>query len=205
MATIPPPIESPASREFRPWRLTVEKYLRMIKLGILTEQDRVFLWKGQLLEKMTKERPHSLAVMRLCKALERLVAAHSCYVEQEQAIQLVRRRDTIPEPDVKVVRGCMEDYTSIPTSRDVPLVVEVSDTTLRFDRGPKQRLYAVESIPEYWVADVNGRWIEVFTQPTGPQSPTGYQMRMIYRKGDSVPVRLDGNIVGHVSVDEIFP
>ena len=96
----------------------------MIKLGILTEQDRVFLWKGQLLEKMTKERPHTVTVMRLCKALEQIVAAHSCYVEQEHAVMLVNRKDTVPEPDVKVVRGRMEDYADIPTSRDVPLVVE---------------------------------------------------------------------------------
>ncbi len=154
---------------------------------------------------MTTERPHSLAVMRLCKALERIVTPHSCYVEQEMAVKLVSRKDTIPEPDVKVVRGRMEDYSTIPTSRDVPLVAEVSDTTLRFDRGPKQRLYAVESIPDYWAVSVNGRWIEVFTQPSGPQSPTGYQVRTTYRKGDSVPVRLDGNVVGHVPVDEIFP
>jgi Putative restriction endonuclease len=205
MATIPPLTKPQAARQFRHWRLTVDKYLRMIKLGILTEQDRVFLWKGQLLEKMTKERPHIVTVQRLWEALNRVVTPHACCVEKEDPMKLVNRKDTIPEPDVKVVRGRREDYADIPTSRDVPLVVEVADTTLPFDRGPKQRLYAAESIPEYWVASVNGPWIEVFTQPSGPQSPTGYQVRQTYRKGESVPVRLDGNVVGHVPVDEIFP
>jgi hypothetical protein len=176
----------------------------MIEVGILTERDRVFLWKGQLLEKMTRARPHTVTVMWLWKALEQLVAAHSCYVEKEEAVKLVRRKDTIPEPDLKVVRGRLEDYADIPTTRDVPLVVEVSDTTLRFDRGDKQRLYAVEAIPEYWVADVNGPWIEVFTQPSGPQRPIGYQVRKTYRLGDSIPVQLDGNLIGHIRVDEIF-
>ncbi len=193
------------TRRHRPWRLTVPNYLQMIEAGILTEKDRVFLWKGRLLEKMTKERPHCVTVQRLQEALNRVVTAHACYVEKEDPLKLVNRHDTIPEPDVQVVRGCLEDYADIPTSCDIPLVVEVSDTTLRFDRGPKQRLYAVESIPEYWVASVNGPWIEVFSQPSGPQSPTGYQLRTTYRKGDSVPVRLDGNVVGHVPVDEIFP
>lgn len=205
MATISSTTKPPAARQFRHWRLTVDKYLRMIKLGILTEQDRVFLWKGQLLEKMTKERPHIVTVQRLWDALDRVVTAHACYVEKEDPMKLVNRNDTIPEPDVKVVRGRREDYADIPTSRDVPLVVEAADTTLAFDRGPKQRLYAAESIPQYWVASVNGPWIEVFSQPSGPQDPTGYQSRQTYRKGDSVPVQLDGNIVGHIPVDEIFP
>jgi hypothetical protein len=195
---------APAARQFRHWRLTVDKYLRMIEVGILTEQDRVFLWKGRLLEKMTKARPHTVTVMRLLKVLEQMVAAHSYYVEKEEALRLVRRKDTLPEPDLQVVRGRLEDYADIPTARDVPLIVEVADSSLAFDLGAKQRLYAVESIPEYWVASVNQRWIEVFTQPSGPQSPTGYQSRKTYRPGDSVPVRLDGIEVGHVSVDEIF-
>ncbi len=46
MATIPPPTKPPAAHQFRHWRLTVDKYLRMIRLGILTERDRAFLWKG---------------------------------------------------------------------------------------------------------------------------------------------------------------
>ena len=70
--------------------------------------------------------------------------------------------------------------------------------------GPKQRLYAVESVPDYWVVSVTGRWIEVFTQPSGPRNPSGYQSRKTYRTGESVPVRLDGNVVGHVPVDEVF-
>ena len=195
-----------ARRHFRPWRrLTVAKYLRMIEVGILTEADRVFLWKGRLLEKMTKGRPHVVTILRLHEALLRIVTAHSCYVEKEESMRLVHRKDTLPEPDLKLVRGRLEDYADMPTSGDVPLVIEVSDTTLSFDMGPKQRLYAVESVAEYWVAGVTGRWIEVFTQPSGPQSPAGYQSRRTYRTGEDIPVRIDGNIVGHVSVDEIFP
>jgi Uma2 family endonuclease len=205
MATVQSTTKPPAARPFRHWRLTVDKYMQMIRTGILTDQDRVFLWKGQLLEKMTKERPHTVTTQRLWEALNREVAPASYYAEKEDPMRLVHRKDTIPEPDVKVVRGRRDDYADIPTSTDVLLVVEVSDTTLRFDRGPKQRLYAVESIPEYWVASVNGSWIEVFTQPSGPQSPTGYKLRTVYRKGDAVPIRLDGNVVGHVRVDEIFP
>jgi hypothetical protein len=44
------------------------------------------------------------------------------------------------------------------------------------------------------------------TQPTrrGAQSPTGYQLRKTYRSGDSVPVRLSGNLLGQIAVEAIF-
>jgi Uma2 family endonuclease len=191
-------------KSHRPWRLTVSKYLRMIEVGILTEKDRVFLWKGELFEKMTKGRPHVVAVLQLAEALRRVACAPSYYVEQEAPVRLVRRTDTLPEPDLKVVRGRPSNYADAPTTRDVPLIAEVSDSTLAFDMGPNQRLYAVESVPEYWVVSVNRRWIEVFTRPSGPQSPTGYQSRRTYRAGESIPVTLDDKLVGQVSVDEVF-
>jgi Uma2 family endonuclease len=199
MATITQP-----TRRYGFWRLSVAKYLKMIELGILTERDRVFLWKGVLLEKMTKARPHTVTVMRLFKALDQLVAGRPYYIEKEEAVRPVRRKDTLPEPDLKVVRGRLEDYNAIPTTQDAPLIIEVSDSTLRFYQGPKQRLFAAESVPEYWVVSVTGRWIEVFTQPSGPQTPVGYQSRKTYRLGDSIPVQLDGTLLGHIPLDEVF-
>src|SRR4051794_14504677 len=86
------------TRRHGPWRLSVTQYLRMIEVGIITEQDRVFLWKGRLLEKMTKARPHTTTTMRLHSALGRVLTGHPCYVEKEEAMMLARRKDTIPEP-----------------------------------------------------------------------------------------------------------
>ena len=63
-------IVSPAPRRLhRPWRLTVDRFLRMAKAGILTKKDRVLLWKGQLVEKMTKGRPHVVTESYLDQAL----------------------------------------------------------------------------------------------------------------------------------------
>src|SRR4051794_26882239 len=119
-------IAAPAPlRRHRPWRLTVDRFLRMGEAGILTEKDRVILWKGQLVEKMTKGRPHVVTELRLHRALTRVVPA-GWYVEHETPTVLTQRNDTLPEPDFKVVRGRMEDYPTTPTARDVPLVIEVA-------------------------------------------------------------------------------
>lgn len=196
---------APAKNPFRPFRMTVAAYLRMIGAGILTENDRVFLWKGRLFEKMTKGRPHTVAVVRLHEALRRAVPSPGHYIEQEQPVALRRRNDSMPEPDLQVVRGRPEDYRDTPTTGDVALIVEVADSSLPFDMGPKQRVYAAESVPEYWVVSVSGRWVEVFTRPSGPKAPRGYQSRTTYRAGDRIPVTIDGAMAGHVAVDEIFP
>ena len=67
-------------------------------------------------------------------------------------------------PDFTVLR--LRDYrTGVPTADDVLLAVEISDTTLRFDRGTKARLYAGAGIREFWVVDVNRRRLHVCTQP----------------------------------------
>lgn len=191
-------------RRHRPWRLTVDRYLRMIETGILTAKDRVYLWKGQLVEKMTKGRPHVVTALRLHQALTRVVPA-GWYVEYEAPTALTQRNDTIPEPDLKVVRGRMEDYLSAPTTRDVPLVVEVADSSLPDDRREVLELYGAESTPIYWVANIPDRQVEVYTRPSGPGTLAGYGVCTIFRPGDEVPVVLDGVEVGRIAVDEVFP
>src|SRR5512135_773649 len=148
----------PTTAKLRPWPLTVDRYLRMIEVGILTPKDRVWLWKGRLVEKMTKGRPHTVAMTRLHHALIPL-AAGTGYVEQEAPMRLLHRNDTLPEPDLKVVRGRPEDYAATPTARDVPLVIEVADSSLADDRGEVLELYAAEAIPVYWIANAVDRQI----------------------------------------------
>jgi hypothetical protein len=197
VAPVPP-------RRYRPWRLTVDRYMRMAEARILTKKDRVILWKGQLFEKMTRGRPHVVTEVRIQRALLRVVPA-GWYVEHRAPMTLMQRNDTLPEPDIKIVRGRMEDYSNAPTTRDVPLVIEVADSSLPDDRGEVLELYGAESIPVYWIADIPDRWIEVYTLPTGPTTPAGYGACAIFRPGDEVPVVLDGVEGGRIAVDEIVP
>lgn len=71
-----------------------------------------------------------------------------------------------PEPDIALVKADPNDYTTRhPNADDVLLLVEVSDTTLRFDREQKRRLYATHHIPEYWIVNLIDNCLEVFRQP----------------------------------------
>src|SRR3954452_23527593 len=111
-----------------PWRITVDRYLDWVKSGFFTEKDRVILWEGQLVEKMTKGRAHVVVTLRIADALKPLVTVVG-YHEQEAPVRLTHRDDTLPEPDLKVVRGRDIDFAEEPTTDSVPLVVEVSDSS----------------------------------------------------------------------------
>src|SRR5262244_3685277 len=69
-----------------------------------------------------------------------------------------------PEPDVAVVDGPLDAYQHHhPTTAD--LVVEVSETSLRYDRSHKAVLYARAGIPTYWIVDLVNDCVEVHTDP----------------------------------------
>jgi hypothetical protein len=191
-------------RKFRPWRLTVDRYIRMVETGILNDKDRLILWGGQILEKMTKGRPQVVAEWLLQHALMRVIPA-GWYIEHQAPVMLTQRNDTLPDPDLKIVRGRIEDYPSYPTTRDVPLVIEVADSSLPDDRTLILELYAAESIPVYWIANIPDRRIEVYAGPSGPSAEAGYATCSIFQPGQEVPVVLDGAEVGRLAVREIFP
>ena len=74
-----------------------------------------------------------------------------------------------PEPDIAIIRGTNDDYKHrTPEPADVALLVEVSETTLRSDRGEKWTAYAKGGIPVYWIVNLVDRQVEVYTEPVQP-------------------------------------
>ncbi len=98
----------------------------------------------------------------------------------------------------------MCDLDRHPGPADTALVIEVSASSLYYNRTDKARIYARASIPVYWVVNVIDKVIEVFTQPSGPCDSPAYSQRDEYPVGTAVPVVLDGNTVGAIPVAEIM-
>jgi Uma2 family endonuclease len=108
---------------------------------------------------------------------------------------------TVPEPDVKIVRGRSRDYVGrFPTTLDVALVVEVSDSTLPKDRS-LVATYAAEGIPIYWLVNLTDSRVEVYSDIVAD----AYTRCTTYGSADEVPVVLDGREVGRVRAEEILP
>jgi Uma2 family endonuclease len=183
-------------------RFSVAEYHRLIALGILTEDDNLELLDGYLVHKMTRNPPHDAAIQKGNKKFLRILPA-GWDLRVQCAITLT---DSEPEPDFVVVRGDENTYlTRHPTTADICLVVEVSDSTLVGDRDDKGRIYAKEGIACYWIVNLNDQQIEVYTSPSGPAADPKYGQRVDYRTGGSVTLLLGNAAAIQVAVKDLLP
>ena len=144
-------------------RFTVHEYHRMAEAGILHEDDRVELIEGELVEMAAIGSRHFTCVNTLNHLLVRKIE-DAAIVSVQNPVRL--DEDNEPEPDLAVLR--IRDYRdSLPGPEDVLLMIEVSGTTLSYDRNVKLPPYARSGIPEVWIVDFTDEIVERHTGPSG--------------------------------------
>lgn len=144
-------------------RFTLAEYHRLIKLGFLTEDDRVELIRGELVQMAAKVTSHSVCNTKLVRELDRLVGDRAVVRGQEP---IILPADSEPEPDVVIAQGQPDDYLSNhPYPQDILLVIEVSDSTLEYDQTAKLFLYAEDQIQDYWIVNLVAHQLERYSQP----------------------------------------
>lgn len=187
----------------RPYRITLDRYLRMVETGVFNSKDPVYLWKGILVEKMTKYAPHNLAVTELNRFLVRMIP-EGWFLRPEQPIAL--DDGSVPEPDFAIVRGKARDYPRVPPrAKDVCLLIEVADSSLGEHRGDKLRTYAEHKIPIYWIVNIFERQIEEYKKPSGKSDKAKYREVRVFKVEENVPVVLDGREIGAIKVKDVLP
>lgn len=109
-----------------------------------------------------------------------------------------------PQPDIAIVRGDPRDYvTRHPRPADLAIVVEVCDSTQYRDKvTPKKGIYARAKIPVYWIADLDHRRFEIHRRPDGKGD---YRSVEVIAPGQRVPVEIEGEVIGHISVADLLP
>lgn len=183
------------------WRLSVDQYHRMIREGILTDDDPVELLDGWLIPKMPKNPAHRVATRLTRMALERAIPP-GWYVETQEPVTLALSE---PEPDLAVILGDTRDYLDRhPGPQEVVLVVEIADTTLERDRVFKKRLYAEAGIPFYWIINLPERMVEVHHSPDTEANPPDYRTRQLFTLGTGVPLEV-GNDPAEIRVADLLP
>jgi Uma2 family endonuclease len=170
-----------------PW--TVEAYRRALAEGLLPEDTAVELIEGFIVRKnraqagdnpMTIGDRHRVAVLRLAQSAPAF-EQHGCFLQTQQPVSLPPASE--PEPDAAVIRGTIDDYLeSPPGAADVLCVVEVADSSLALDLGPKLTVYAEARIPQYVVVDLVNDRIIVHEQPAG----NTYTRVSLVRRGEMV-------------------
>lgn len=144
--------------------LTPDDYDRMIATGQLTENDRVELIRGELVEKMAIGPSHSARVKWFVKHLGPLLGNAADVGAQDP----IRLDDSEPEPDISVVRPRDDLYASgHPQPKDIFLLIEVADSSLEFDRDVKGSMYADAGVRDYWIVNLIDDCIEIYRDPRG--------------------------------------
>lgn len=158
----------PRGRAPHPVRWTREQYHKMGEKGWF-EGRRVELLEGEIYEMSPMNRPHWASVMRVGEELRE--AFRQGYLISTQ-LPVAVGGGAEPEPDVAVIPGGISDYPdAIPAT--AILIVEISDTTLRFDRSRKAHAYAQAGIPEYWIVNLNRKQLEVHREPKAERGKYG--------------------------------
>jgi Uma2 family endonuclease len=157
---------SMATDSLRRHRLTVHDYYRMAEVGILPPDARVELIEGEIIDMAPNGSRHAGTIDQLAAifaGLER-PARDRVMVRVQNPIRLDEHSE--PKPDVALLRPRADFYKSAhPRPADVLLIIEVADTSLRYDREIKMPLYARYGIPELWVVDIIGRSLTRYRDP----------------------------------------
>jgi Uma2 family endonuclease len=159
---------------------TVDDYYKMLDAGILRDDDRVELIEGEIIEMSPMGSRHAAVVTCVTDVIVPLLKGNALLRPQ---LPLRLNEFNEPEPDIVVLKPRPDCYSSRhPGPADVFLVLEISDSSLKYDRDVKLPIYAAARLPEVWIADLPGDVVLVYREPSGKRDRTS----LSFRRGDSL-------------------
>lgn len=167
------------------------EYERMIETGFF-RNERVELIQGVVVQMSPQNAPHSYVIQILSRLLlPRLVGRADVRVQ----LPFAAGPDSLPEPDLAIV--AMGNYMAAHPNQAL-LIIEVADSSLKFDRQEKAELYARAGVAEYWVVNLTDRVVERHSEPV----EGGYRRLTPFRSGERVAPLEFPDV--EVRVDEVF-
>jgi Uma2 family endonuclease len=159
---------------------TVEEYHRIADMGILAADERIELIEGKIIRMSPKGTAHSSSIGRTDYLLKAGLG-NRAWVIVQNPVKINERSE--PEPDIAVVRLDPLDYADHhPTPAEIHLIIEIADSSLKFDCETKANLYALAGISDYWVIDVINREVRVFRLP----SQVGYRSQVTFNQHQTI-------------------
>ncbi len=182
------------------FRISPFLYDRMVASLVLTDEDRVELIDGFLVNKMPSYPRHAARLQVIVPALQNLLpVGWSLRAKSEITLPA-----SAPEPDIAVVRGSWRTYFGHhPRPAEIGLVIEIADNSIRYYRVGRLAIYAEAGLPVYWIVNSADRVVEVYTRPNAAERR--YEERVDVPAGESVPLILDGVEVARLPLSEFMP
>ena len=183
-------------------KFTIDEYHQLVDLGFFTENDRIELIRGEIIEMAPKRTPHSVCNSTLFGELYRLLYDRANVRGQEP---IVLPFNSEPEPDVVIAKKKDDNYLSAhPTVEDIILVIEISDSTLQYDKETKLPLYAEAGIDNYWIVNLVDNRLEVYSNSfSDSKERFGYRNQKIILPDENIEIPDFGDTSLHLKA--IFP
>jgi Uma2 family endonuclease len=185
------------------YRFSFEQYYRLGEIGVFSPEDRVELIEGQVIRMNPVGAQHETATLLTSDALVRCLPS-GWHVRPQLTVRLL---ESAPLPDLAVARGAIRDFANRHVSpNEVGLLIEISDSTLAYDRKVKGPLYAA-GIVEYWIVNLIDHQVEVHRQPQPAQgeTPASYAQREVVDAKGTLNFNLDSHRVGPIKVADLLP
>jgi Uma2 family endonuclease len=164
------------------YRFDVDQYVQMARIGIIGPDRRTELLDGRIFDVSPQGSRHRGMIAHVGSVLYRYFDDAAVIIPQST---LILRPDSAPEPDFTLLRRRDDLYMQDEERpADVLLVIEVADSSLRFDRAVKSRVYALHGVGEYWIVDVNARRVLVYREPAA----SGYRSMTTWGAGGLSPL-----------------
>lgn len=163
---------------------TLEEYHRLGELGFFGEEERIELIRGEIIQMPTKKPPHSVCNTILWQELYKLIGGQATLRVQEP---IILPADSEPQPDLAIVHNQENNYlSSHPYPEDILLVIEIADSTLKYDQETKLRLYAEAGISDYWIVNLVDNQLETYSQAYQENNGRfNYRLKRIYLPNES--------------------
>lgn len=179
-----------------PKRFRVEDFRKMTEVGILPEESGWEVIDGYLIDKMTIGSNHAGTVNKLNRALVILLGKEAV-VAIQNPVHIDEYNE--PEPDIALLKPREDFYTeSLPAPGDVLLLIEISDSTVEYDRDIKKLLYAEAGIAEFWLVNLKENTIECYSSPKNGN----YRLAQIFESGETVQSKMIDDLT--LKVEEIL-
>jgi len=164
---------------------SIEDYHRLTELGFFGAEERVELVRGQFIKMGAKGTAHEVCITKLNKELI-LLLGNRATIRVKSPIILPP--DSEPEPDFTIAANKADNYLSNhPSAADILLVIEVSDSSLKYDREIKLPLYAEYGIVNYWLFNLLDNCLESYAEPyQKPQGDFSYRLKRIVSANEAI-------------------
>jgi len=183
-------------------RFTIAEYDRLAELGFFVGNERVELIQGEIIQMAAKGTRHSVCETFLIRELIKLLEDRAL-VRGQQPIIIPDFSE--PEPDLTIVRNVNDSYLSThPHPSDVLLLIEISDSSLKYDQEEKLSVYAEAGISDYWIFNLVDNFLECYSEPyQNLQGKCGYRRKLIFLPNESVQLPCFTDLI--LDLSKVFP